>query len=78
VPADGDLNPFIRYRELSASWALAKQRGLWNDDYVSLVDSLNRAVAEIDGRGLQITPWRVATKAAARLGASPWWSLDQG
>ncbi|MBP9945967.1 MAG: pyridoxal-phosphate dependent enzyme [Vicinamibacteria bacterium] len=68
VPADGDLNPFIRYRELSASWALAKQRGLWNDDYVSLVDSLDRAVAEIDGRGLQITPWRVATKAAARLG----------
>jgi threonine synthase len=71
VPAEGDLNPFIRYRELSASWALAQQRGLSNGDYVALVDSLDRAVAEIDGRGLQITPWRLAPKAAERLGLGP-------
>lgn len=71
VPADGDLNPFIRYRELSASWALARQRGLSNGDYVAVVDSLDRAVAEIDGRGLEITPWRVAPKTAERLGLAP-------
>ncbi len=71
MPADGDLNPFIRYRELSASWALAEERGLSNGDYVALVDGLDRAVAEIDGRGLEITPWRVATKAAKHLGLAP-------
>ncbi len=71
VPVDGDLNPFIRYRRLSASWALAQLRGLSNGDYVALVDSLDRAVAEIDGRGLEITPWRVAPKAAERLGLAP-------
>lgn len=68
IPVDGDLNPFIRYRHLSASSALAQQRGLSDGDYMALVESLDRAVAEIDGRSLQITPWRVATKAAARLG----------
>lgn len=71
VPADGDPNPFIRYRELSASWALAQERGLSNADYVAIVDRLDRAVAEIDGRGLEVTPWRVATKSAERLGLAP-------
>lgn len=71
VPPDGDLHPFVRYRRLSASWALAQQRGLSDDDYVALVESLDRAVAEVDGHGLTISPWRAATKAAKRLGLAP-------
>lgn len=71
VPADGDLNPFIRFRRLSASWAFAQQRGLSDGDYVELVDRLDGAVAEVDGHGLRVTPWRVATRATNRLGLSP-------
>jgi threonine synthase len=68
LAAEGDLNPFLRYRRFSASWALAQQKGMSDRDYVALVESLDRAVAEVDGQGLAITPYRVAPKAAKRLG----------
>lgn len=68
VPADGDPNPFIRFRGLSAPWALARERGLSDSDYCELVNHLDRAVAGVGEQGLAITPWRRATKATDRLG----------
>ena len=71
MPGDGSSNPFIRYRELQAAWALARSRGLSDDDYIALVNELDRAVAEVDGCSFQITPFRAAPKAAKRLGLTP-------
>lgn len=66
--AEGDPNPFIRYRTWSAAWELAQSRGLSDSDYVALVHDLDRAVAEVDGRGFQITPYRPAPKLKKLLG----------
>jgi threonine synthase len=65
---DGDSNPFVRYRRLSHSWAVAQSRGLVDVDYVALVRDLDRAVAGVDGRGFAITPCGASPKLAKLLG----------
>lgn len=65
---DGDSNPFIRYRSLSFSWAVARAHGVADADYVALVRDLDRAVACVDGHGLAITPYRGAPNLAKLLG----------
>ncbi len=57
LPADGDDNPFIRYRRLLWGWHAARDRGLSDADYVELVSELDARVAEVDGRGFAITPY---------------------
>jgi threonine synthase len=57
VPADGDANPFIRYRTLFHAWHAARRAG-WSDDrYVDLVRGLDAAVATVDGHGFTVTPF---------------------
>lgn len=68
VASDGDSNPFVRYRELSFPWLVARARGLEDAEYVAIVRDLDRAVAAVDGHGFAITPYRGAPKLAKILG----------
>lgn len=79
VAAEGDPNPFVRYRALSYAWPVAQARGLADAGYVALVRDLDRAVAAVDGRGFSITPYRVAPKVAKVLclGEDGLWIKDE-
>ncbi len=64
-------NPFVRYRGLLHSYRLARRRGLTDRDYVDLVERLDRAIAEVDGHGFAITPYRQFAALAGELGLGP-------
>ena len=55
---DPEPCPFLRFRALMVSHGLARRRGLADADYCDLVRRLDRAVAEVDGRGFVETPYR--------------------
>jgi len=65
APAD---NPFVAFRQLHVSWRLARQRGMSDADYVALVDGLDQAVAEVDGRGFRTTSYRRQDSLSVSLG----------
>ena len=73
-PDDGDPNPFVRYRSLLGSYAVALSRG-WSDErFVGLVRQLDDAVCDVDGRGFTVTSTRddrVVAQAIAH-GARLW------
>jgi threonine synthase len=56
-PAGNELNPFVRYRELSYSWQFGRARGIGDEEYVALVEELDARVASIDGHGFRETPY---------------------
>ena len=68
-PRTGDLNPFVRYRELLYSWRIAIARGMSDDEYVALVNDLDERVAAVDGAGFELTPFSERPELAADLGA---------
>ncbi len=68
VQTAGETNPFLRYRPLLHSYDVAASRGLSDFDYVSLVARLDRAVADVDGRGFVQTPCGPQDALAARIG----------
>ncbi len=78
-PRSGDANPFIRYRSLLASYALALERGVEDHAFVDLVRRLDADVAGVDGRGFQATPFGPSAALAARLGlaGSEIWVKDE-
>ncbi|MFV2039703.1 MAG: pyridoxal-phosphate dependent enzyme, partial [Acidimicrobiales bacterium] len=51
-----ELNPFIHYRRLLASWQRANKAGWTDADFVQTVRSIDAAVAEVDGTGFVRTP----------------------
>lgn len=53
---DDDPNPFIRYRKLLWSYELARNFGFSDKHFCAMVAELDAAVAEVDGRGFEITP----------------------
>jgi threonine dehydratase len=67
-PEEGDANPFIRYREFLAAYALAIESGMSDDSYVELVRSLDRAIADIGGTGFAATSFAPWPALAAKLG----------
>lgn len=67
-PAGGEVSPFIRYRALSHSYHLALAHGLTDADYIALVERLDRAVAQVDGRGFVATPFFRSASLSERLG----------
>ena len=67
---DQDANPFVRHRELFRSYHVARSAGLTDADYVEIVTRLDRAVAEVDGRGFRVTPFLRAAALSDRLGFS--------
>jgi len=52
-PRSGSDNPFVRYRELLASYRPELKP---DDEFVDMVTSLDDAVAAVDGRRFRITP----------------------
>jgi threonine synthase len=61
-------NPFLRYRRLLESYALARSRGVTDADFVALVERLDAAVAKVDGRGFAVTPLAPQPELASALG----------
>lgn len=55
-PSGGEAHPFVRYRSLLYSYALARHRGLSDAWYVDAVGRLDARVAMVDGRGFAVTP----------------------
>ncbi len=68
VPAEGDPNPFVLYRELLAAHAFAKDGGITDEAFVQLVRDLDAAVARVDGRGFRVTPFSPSRSLAERVG----------
>jgi len=69
-PDDDEPNPFVRYRELFHSYHLGRRHGLSDGDYVDLVERLDKAVAEVDGRGFTVTPFFRSDVLSEHLGFS--------
>ena len=65
-----DPNPFVRYRRRLHSYFVATSHGVSDDEYVALVRRLDASIAEIDGRGFSVTPWRRCARLSDRLGFS--------
>jgi threonine synthase len=69
-PPGDAANPFIRYRSLLAAHALALECGVEDDGFVALVRELDAAVAGVDGRGFEVTPFGPSAALGARIGLS--------
>ncbi len=67
-PKDDSVNPFVRFRTLSHSYHLARSHGLTDADYVTMVEKLDRAVAQVDGHGFAATPFSRSEVLGTRLG----------
>jgi threonine synthase len=69
---DGDEpDPFARYRSLMHAYHLAMDAGLDDEEYLQLIDALERSVAAVDGHGFAVTPLHRDTLLSDRLGFSP-------
>ncbi len=76
---DGDEpDPFVRYRELFHWYHLGRAGGLDDADLVALVDELDRAVGEVDGRGFEVTPFAPNGALSSRLGCEVWVKDETG
>jgi threonine synthase len=69
-PREKELNPFLGYRSLLHSYHLARAGGLGDEEYRRLVGKLDDSVAEVDGHGFRVTPFRRADELSSRLGFS--------
>jgi len=49
-PQGDEANPYVRYRELFHAYHLGLGHGITDGGFVDLVESLDKAVAEVDGR----------------------------
>ncbi len=67
-PLEGAKNPFVRYRELSFAYSLARSKGVSDAEFVALVEELDGAVARVWGRGFVETPCEANEALARALG----------
>ena len=49
-------NPYIKWRKFLWSWHYAIDKGWTDEDYVSLVAEIDKAISAIDGSGFRTTP----------------------
>lgn len=63
-----DPNPFVSYRMLFHSNAVARAGGITDDEYVALVRGLTKSIASVDGRGFLVTPFRRCERLSAHVG----------
>ena len=63
-------NPFVRYRWLLDSYRRAIAIGWTDDQFVELVERLDRSVQDVDGIGFTLTPLTNEPRLAAGLGLS--------
>lgn len=69
-PEGEEPDPFLRYRELFHSYHLALANGLSDDDYVEIVERLDKEIAGVDGHGFTVTPFGRSDRLSDRLGFS--------
>jgi threonine synthase len=75
---DTEPNPFVRYRRFLHCWKLWHARGLADAQFVGLVRKLDDRVAEVDGRGFEVTPFTKASGLGPALGLeSGLWVKDE-
>ena len=67
-PAGGE--PFVRYRGLLHSYYRAVRGGMTDAEFIALVERLDGAVAQLDGRGFLATPFRRDNALSDRLAFS--------
>ncbi len=60
-------NPYIKWRKFLWSWHYAIDKGWTDEDYVSLVTEIDKAIAAVDGSGFRITPSGTWTGASDML-----------
>ena len=70
-PSGDENNPFVRYRQLSYSWHVARAGGVADADYVHRVERLDEAVAATAGHGFRITPFGRNSALSDSLEFSP-------
>jgi len=63
-------NPFIRYRKFLWSYHQATQKGYLDAEFVRLVQRLDSAVAEVAGKGFEVTPLSNLPALAQELGVA--------
>lgn len=61
-------NPFVTFRRLFFSYHQARSHGLSDEEYVEIVERLDRAVAGVDGKGFSVTPLFHSDPLGSRLG----------
>jgi threonine synthase len=66
--ADGQANPFLRYRGLLNSYHRATAAGVTDAAFCDLVRQLDQRVAEVDGHGFWLTPFRRDELLSGELG----------
>ncbi|MDP9072787.1 MAG: hypothetical protein M3N98_01210, partial [Actinomycetota bacterium] len=71
VSSDSE-NPFVRYRSLLAAYHRWLEAGRDDASFVSLVNTLDDAVARVDGRGFRRTPLARFDQLDAAIGARIW------
>ena len=79
-PDPSEENPFVRYRGFSYSARVAAAIGLTDSEYVTIVRSLDAAVAAVDGKGFSVTPTSSQPALAVALGLPPGvrlWTKDE-
>jgi hypothetical protein len=78
-PQGTEPEPFVRYRTLFHGYHAGREIGLSDADLVALVERLDGAVAEVDGRGFRETQFARSTELSDRLGFSAArWGLGEG
>ncbi len=68
---DPEPNPFRRYRSLLYSYEVAKAAGIPDSAYLRIVDRLDTAVRQVDGRGFVVTPFDSQPALARALEIAP-------
>jgi threonine synthase len=56
-PKEGAPNPFVGYRALFHSYRTARAGGMRDAEFVAIAERIDRAIAEVDGRGFAVTPF---------------------
>ncbi|MBU1897514.1 pyridoxal-phosphate dependent enzyme [Myxococcota bacterium] len=65
-PRSDDAHPFKAWRALSHSHAMARRFAMKDEDYLALVDDLDRAISAVYGHGFSDAPLRHSAALSAR------------
>ncbi len=68
---EADPNPFVRYRTRFHAYHVARAAGWRDQRFVDLVNGLDAAIADVDGRGFRATPIVRSTSLDDDLGFEP-------
>ena len=66
-PQGDEANPYVRYRELFHAYHFGLGHGMTDGGFVDLVESLDKAVAAVDGRSFLSTPFLRSDELSERL-----------